>query len=43
MNGKRDSDPTFTGQGSPMQCNELRFVPDEHVIALLRDSLGIER
>jgi len=24
-------------------CNELRFVPDEHVIALLRDSLGIER
>jgi len=26
-----------------MQSNELRFVPDEHVIALLRDSLGIER
>ena len=24
-------------------CNELWFVPDEHVIALLRDSLGIER
>ena len=24
-------------------CNELRFVPDEHVIALLRDSLRIER
>ena len=24
-------------------CHELRFVPDEQVIALLRDSLGIER
>ena len=24
-------------------CHQLRFVPDEHVIALLRDSLGIER
>jgi len=24
-------------------CNEVRFVPDEHVIALLRDSLRIER
>jgi len=33
----------FDQVASAVPCHQLRFVPDEHVIALLRDSLRIER